>query len=236
MNNSDTEISINDLHHYWIKKPVIVIHCGAHLAEELEEYERAGWEEVVWIEANPNLISGLAERVKGHPKSKVVSATLWSTSGKRLSLKVANNSYSSSILDFGTHAKTYPNITFESEIEVHTQTLDSLLLDREDIQEALLVLDLQGAELEALKGAQNSLSKFDFIYTEVSESNLYQDQGNWKAISEFLKTFGMTLVDWQYSTDLNWGNALYQKQPGFIQSRRIRKRRKSEHEHRLTAI
>jgi len=233
MNNSDTEISIGDLSNHWIKTPVTVVHCGAHLAEELEEYESVRWERIVWIEANPNLIPPLQKRLSGHDSSTVVSATLWSKSGEALKLKVANNSYSSSILEFGTHAKTYPDITFESEIEVQTQSLDSILSVIGKFKGALLVLDLQGVELEALKGAQESLSQFDFIYTEVSESNLYADQGSWKAISDFLAGYDFKLVDWQYSKDLNWGNALYVRKPKVIQSRLRRAQRKSEHKQRL---
>lgn len=235
MNNSDTEISIDDLSDYWIRGPVAVVHCGAHLAEELEEYEGVGWRQIIWIEANPKLIPPLTKRLLGHDSSKVVSATLWSTSGKALSLQVANNSYSSSILDFGTHAETYPDITFESEIEVQTQTLDSILAGFEEIKGGFLVLDLQGVEFEALQGATDSLSKFDYIYTEVSESNLYQNQGNWNTITKFLAGHNFKLVDWQYSTGLNWGNALYQRRPRLIQSHLRRSQRIKGHRKRLQA-
>ena len=233
MNNLETEISIIDLSNYWIEEPVTVIHCGAHLAEELEEYEGVGWQRIVWIESNPNLIPRLTERLNGHDSSTVVNATLWSRTGERLKLKVANNSYSSSILDFGTHAETYPDITFESEIEVQTQTLDLVLSNLHDIIGAFLVLDLQGAELETLLGGASSLFKFDYIYTEVSKSNLYQDQGSWDQISDLLLAHEFKLVDWQYSPELNWGNALYKRSPKSIQSRRIRRKRNLEHQRRL---
>jgi hypothetical protein len=89
------------------------VHCGAHLAEELEEYENVGWREVTWIEANPDLIPRLKVRVKDSNLSKILIAALWSTDGEELELKVASNSYSSSFLNFGSHAKTYPDVNFE---------------------------------------------------------------------------------------------------------------------------
>ena len=35
--------------------PKGVIHMGAHLAEELEDYQRHNIKDVIWIEANPYL-------------------------------------------------------------------------------------------------------------------------------------------------------------------------------------
>jgi len=59
LNNYETEISVHDLYNFWIKRTLPLVHCGAHLAEELEEYESVGWDEITWIEANSNLIPAL---------------------------------------------------------------------------------------------------------------------------------------------------------------------------------
>jgi FkbM family methyltransferase len=211
LNNRETEISIRNIHDYWIQSSVPVVHCGAHLAEELEEYLDVGWNDITWIEANPDLIPRLKARVKEISFSKVLNAALWSLDGKALELKVANNSYSSSFLNFGLHAEIYPEINFEKVIKVKTVTLDSLFENQETYSKAFLVLDLQGSELEALKGATNFLNHFDYVYTEVSKGNLYESQGKWTEITNFLANQDFKLVDWQYSKKLNWGNALYQR-------------------------
>jgi hypothetical protein len=75
LNNIETEISIRDIHKYWIQRTVAVVHCGAHLAEELEEYENVGWREVTWIEANPDLIPRLKVRVKDSNLNKILIGT-----------------------------------------------------------------------------------------------------------------------------------------------------------------
>jgi FkbM family methyltransferase len=232
LNNAETEISIRDINSYWIKKPVAVVHCGAHLAEELEEYEDVGWREVTWIEANPDLIPQLMARVKNSNLSKILVAALWSVDGKDLELNIASNSYSSSFLNFGSHAKTYPDINFEKVIKVKSVTLDSLFKSYGICNEALLVLDLQGGELEALKGATNFLNHFDYIYTEVSNGDLYESQGKWKEITSFLASQNFKLADWQYSKQLNWGNALYQRNGKLRQIFKTRFRRKIHHWYR----
>jgi hypothetical protein len=46
--------------------PQGVLHVGGHLAEEEQDYIREDWhsqEKILWVEANPNLIPSLSERV-----------------------------------------------------------------------------------------------------------------------------------------------------------------------------
>jgi len=229
LNNLDTEIPIKDLYDFWIKDTLSVVHCGAHLAEELEEYEALGWVKIIWIEANSELIPALCDRLKDHKFSEVYNSALWSKDGHELELKIANNSYSSSLLKLGTHASTYPEIVFEKLIKVQSETLDSLMAKRPRLMGALLCLDLQGVELDVLKGATNSLADFDFIYTEVSKGGLYQDQGKWAEITKFLAGHNFKLADWQYSAKLNWGNALYQRNGRPLQILRSRTLRKMHH-------
>ena len=229
MNDYEVEISIRHIHDFWINQKLLVVHCGAHKAEELDEYVAVGWDQIIWIEANPELIQTIQARIKDYPQNVLIQGALWSTSGKTLKLKLANNSYSSSILDFGTHANTYPNIFFEREIECKSVTLDSLLMKFNNLKGALLVLDLQGVEFLTLKGATTSLKHFDYVYCEVSKGNLYNEQGTWSEISRFLNQFDFKLVDWQYSNKLQWGNAFYAKNPRKILSIRKRLHRKFRH-------
>ena len=234
MNNFDTEIMIPHLRKIWIKDPITIVHCGAHLAEELDEYEAEGWTQITWIEANPQLIPALKANTENHPGSEVICAAVWSETGIPLTLQIANNSYSSSILNFGTHADTYPDIVYNGEIQVSTQTLDSITEALPAKSGALLVLDLQGAELEALKGASQLLEKCNYIYTELSKTELYEKQGNWDSITTLVSKAGFRLVDWQYSENLQWGDALYARNCSYLKAFVSRiKRRKL---HRATAV
>jgi hypothetical protein len=64
MNHLDTEISISDLKKFWIPNTAQVIHCGAHLAEELDEYISNGFNNIVWIEAMPEIFTELQKRYR----------------------------------------------------------------------------------------------------------------------------------------------------------------------------
>ena len=210
MKDFDTEIFIEDLAKYWVRKPTQVIHCGAHLAEEAEDYARNSFAPIIWIEAVPNLIPKLKTRLDEFPNDLVLEAALWSHSGIRKIMHISNNSFSSSSKYLGTHADTYPEIEFIESVPVVTSTLDSL--DLSINCGALMVLDLQGIEYEVLCGAFNTLKDCSFVYVEVSKSELYRSQISWQKITDLLKTQGFVLVDWQYSGALNWGNALYSKE------------------------
>ena len=52
----------------------------------------------------------------------------------------------------------------------------------------ILKLDVQGLELEVLKGAKHLLSKVDYIVAEVSFIDTYKDQVNANSIIEYLET------------------------------------------------
>ena len=48
------------------------------------------------------------------------------------------------------------------------------------------VVDLQGAELLALKGASESIKACKFMYIEISKENIYKGGANWNELNEFL--------------------------------------------------
>ena len=205
-----------------------VIHCGAHLAEELDDYISSGFINIVWIEAMPGVYEELHNKVSHLEGNFAINACLWSRAGEELEFNISSNSYSSSILDFGTHSVTYPEIKWERSIKLVSSTLDTLTLPQKH-EPILLVLDLQGAEYQALLGATLTLENTDYIYVEVSKNLLYKDSANWDAITKFLRNRGFKLVDWQYSKILGWGNAFYVKDAPTIRSYIIRQMRNRSH-------
>ena len=223
MQDFETEIFIADIKKFWLRKGVPVVHCGAHLAEEANDYATNNFSPVIWIEAAPNLIELLEERVKVFPDSKVIAAALWSSSGEIKKLRITNNSYSSSLKDFGTHKATYPEVEFVKEIELVTTSLDDLEIPAPS--ECLLVLDLQGVEFEVIHGAKRVLEDCIAVYVEVSNTELYDGEHSWREVTKLLKDMKFNLVDWQYSEKLNWGNALYLRDvPCLPNARRVMRR------------
>lgn len=73
-----------------------------------------------------------------------------------------------------------------------------------------LNIDIQCAELLALKGMTKVINNYDYIYLEVNKEHLYKDCALIDEIDSFLNTFNFTRVE-TFWTDYNWGDALYIK-------------------------
>ncbi len=77
------------------------------------------------------------------------------------------------------------------ETKVQTTTLDNLLRDKLPIYGSILAkLDVQGAELDILKGATNILSFVDAIICEVALTNYNQGAPSYEEVEEWLKLNG----------------------------------------------
>jgi hypothetical protein len=114
---------------------------------------------------------------------------------------------SSSLLEFGSHSDSYPDITYVDEIQVETKRLDSILNDAE--MPNFVNLDIQGAELRALKGLGNLINKVDYIFVEVNRREVYKDCTIVRDLDSFLseKAFRRVTTRWYYKQ--GWGDALY---------------------------
>lgn len=197
-------IPLRDLIQFWDINSTGVVHVGAHQAEEAEDYLRLGFGNVVWIEAQPDLIEGLRRKIS--PPSRVIQALVWNKSGMKMNLRVASNGQSSSVFELGTHKESYPHIKVSGIAELTTSRLDDIL--PKDIKYNFLNLDIQGAEFEAIEGLGSLLAQFDYIYTEVNRAQLYKGIKEIKAIDEYLQgnSFRRVATVW---TDADWGDALY---------------------------
>lgn len=192
---------------FWGMKIDGVIHAGAHKGEEASLYSGLGFGPVTWIEAIPKLAMELSERVK-YP-SEVINATLWCRANERMTFKITSSTGSSSLFELLEHKSEYPQILVEEEIEVSTTTLDLLNLGSE---KNLLVLDLQGAEYEALIGAETTLTKIDYILIEVNRAQLYKGIKLVGDLDTLLRKSSFVRVATRW-TRFGWGEALYVRVP-----------------------
>jgi len=182
-----------------------VIHVGAHECEEIFAYERyLERDTVVWVEALPDKVDFCRARFPGVLiENAVVSDCVESVVFHR-----SNNGQSSSILDFGTHAVHHPQVWYVGDFEVLTQRLDSIL-EKYTVPFNFVNLDIQGAELKALKGMD--LSSIQYIYTEVNSDYVYKGCCLVTEIDEYLEPFGFKRVETSWCGETGWGDAFYIK-------------------------
>jgi FkbM family methyltransferase len=92
-------------------------------------------------------------------------------------MNVSGRADSSSLLPIGSlQSDTFPGTAAIGQETISVQRLDDLAPALEILAPALLKIDVQGFELELLKGATQSLAKFSDIYVELSFVPFYDGQ------------------------------------------------------------
>jgi hypothetical protein len=119
-----------------------------------------------------------------------------------------NYSQSSSVLEPDFHLSQYPSITFPRKQKVKINTIDKEIFNREDFN--LMNIDVQGYELEVLKGSVETLHDIDYIVSEINDAEMYKDCAKVYDLDEFLECFGFerAYTEWHQGIQ-TWGNAIY---------------------------
>lgn len=190
-----------------------VLHVGAHLAEEAKIYNALGIRNVWWIEGNEDNISRIIDEASQYQRLadvKTILALVADEDGKEVTFNITNyDSMSSSILEFGTHPTFSPDTVFVEHRKQKTWTLDTLVQANGIWGVNFLNMDLQGAELMALKGAEKLISELDYIYTEVNCKEVYVGCAQVEELDAFLTDFDRVETGWV--GDQGWGDALYRR-------------------------
>ena len=182
-----------------------VLHVGAHECEELRDYEKyVRRDQVLWIEALPAKVAMSQQRYPG----LLIEHAVVSDVEEEVDFHVSNNGQSSSLLEFGLHEKFHPQVTFIGSVRVRTQLLGNILRRHETMDCNFLNLDIQGAELRALRGMEQYLPKVDYVYTEVNSDFVYKGCALVKDLDEYLGRFGLYRVETVW-TECDWGDAFY---------------------------
>ena len=115
------------------------------------------------------------------------------------------------------HLDIHPEVGFDNELVLRTSTVDEILHNlQSEGQEKLvnkldmLYIDVQGAELDVLKGAQEFLTKAKFVFAEVSHGGLYEGDTSIRPIIDFLEEHHFKLA-FAYINKHGWGDALFLK-------------------------
>ena len=192
-----------------LKKIRGIIHVGAHDLEELPSYLKAKISKVIWIEANPEKYEYIQNKIKIH-KKMVLGKFAAGNKVETLKLNISNNGQSSSLLELGTHSKNYPKIKYVSEVDVKVMPIDKWLNKKSINHKAFnfVNIDIQGYELEALKGMQNHLKNVEFAYLEVNFDQVYKNCAELNDVDNFLNKFNLKRVG-IFRTNKGWGDAIY---------------------------
>ena len=203
------------------RPPAAVVHLGAHHGQEVAAYRDAGCEEVVVVEANPEHCAVLQERFANDGRVRVLNYAVAEHSGTaRLNVYASRSgdTQSASLLPLG-HFREVGTVKPAGAVEVPAITLDELY-ERHALDPRthdLLVVDVQGAELLALRGGARVVPKLSAVLCEVALVELYEGAPLEHVVDTLLSEWGYRRLDSLYYelTDVRgqcypaWGDALF---------------------------
>jgi FkbM family methyltransferase len=170
----------------------VVVDGGGNNGEWTSNYRRAfPRARVLVFEPFPPSVEGLERAFSGDPKVKVIGKALGEAAAKKVlfcnKLSATNSLFP---IDPAIHSML-PDpqwVAPESEIATEVTTLDDYCREAAINRVNVLKLDIQGAELLALRGAERLLSKgaVDLVYTELLFHPHYQGQAFFFEIAQYL--------------------------------------------------
>lgn len=185
-------MSKNEINHIY-QKCNGIIHVGANIGQEAPKYA-ALKKSVIWIEAEPSIYKTLNSRIAKYNNQQCINALITNKNNQEYIFRIASNKGgSSSIFEFDEYVKClYPNLNLETkQISLSSKTLDTVLHENGINAEFydFLLLDIQGAELLALMGAENYLNNnCKYIYTEVSTKQIYKNAVLYSELKQYLNS------------------------------------------------
>jgi hypothetical protein len=117
---------------------------------------------------------------------------------------------SSSLLHFGTHPEFSPDTVFIEHLRLPTKTASTICAAEGFIPYGLS-MDLQGAELFALRGAGEILDHIQWVLTEVNDRDVYVHCAKVDELDRFLSQRGFERVETYWVPGQGWGDALYRR-------------------------
>lgn len=174
-----------------------VIDCGANKGQFVENLAKAGWSgEVFSFEPLQSEYAALAEKAVKVPGWRTFPYALGS-SNVEAEIGVAGNSYSSSLLPFTrSFTELRPDASPVRYESIRVQRLDDVIREEGLAIDGpiLLKLDVQGYELNVLRGAENFLKRVRLIQTEMALIPSYENSPDFFEVKKFLNERGFVLV------------------------------------------
>lgn len=210
-----------------------LIHVGSHEAGEIEVYSQLGIQNVLLIEANPYRFRNLVETLtvgrvntncsplqyKQLPEhlakiTKQYKACNYAIVDKDIETVTLHLSSSDGGMDSIYNineegsSRSWCRYSVVGRVDVPAITLDTLM--KESTEYNFLNIDVEGAELDVLKGSEKLLKHIDYIMLETQDIQRFHNTPTSKEIDQFLTSHGFIKRKY-FDTTMSWGDAFYIK-------------------------
>lgn len=188
-----------------------LLQIGSFNAAEYEPFKQIGVNHFIFVDANPEVIPGLEQSLG--KDCRVLNYLISDKDNETHTFHIANHAQSSSILKFDKHKQYHPEYSeVVKTLELTSITLDSLVTQEHVAMQDYncLMMDIQGAEMMALRGFEQNLQHIDYIYTELNFDSMYEGCCLEPEFTLYLQQRGYSLVK-SFDTGYGWGDGLYIK-------------------------
>lgn len=191
----------------------VIVEAGAFNGDDTYRFlQRWPTSRIVALEPIPALYEKLNARFSGLSNIVLLQSALVGSREGHVEIwtnQNGNDHSASSILQPDSVKDVYPDLDFEKLIEVDALSLDALIESQQLETIDLLWLDLQGAELDVMRGSVKSLSIVNLIHLEVNRRAFYKSGATFSEVDDFLDSAGFELL--KLRMPFLSGNALYLK-------------------------
>jgi len=205
-------LNFDDIYNLLLSKNINIygaFHIGAYECEELtfyNNYLRLNDKDIIWIDANNTKVIEALKR--GIPN--VYNAVITDKNDKEVIFNISNNLQYSSLLDLGTISQEQRSIIYVDKIYTKSITIDTFF-ERNNLDASkydFWKINIQGAELMALKGAVKSIKQAKAIYIKVNVKKIYKNCCIINDIDNFLSKYKFKRL-LTNMTFYGYGDALY---------------------------
>ena len=173
-------------------RPDLIIDGGANIGQfaraSVETFPAA---DVLSFEPLPDIAAQFRRNLGGEARVSLVEFALGSVEG---TISFGRNEYSLA-------SSALPVVSGDEMVRAHNETLtvpvttiDTALADRDVPRSTLLKLDLQGFELEALRGADATLNRVAHVLLEVALRASYVGEPSFEDLLDFLRPYGFRFL------------------------------------------
>jgi len=179
----------------------VIVDVGANHGITVDRYlEEYGDARVIAVEPLPHLAQQLSRRYSTRDNVVVINSAIDETCGARAlhnTVIDGNSSFFEVSAQQRSCLRHDESTRVIADLEVPTTTLDRLAEDCQLEQIDILKLDIQGAELLALRGAAALLSerRVRAVFCEVLFAPIYEGQCQFREVAELFDSYGYWIYD-----------------------------------------
>ncbi len=186
-----------------------IIHVGAHYGQEYDHYVQCGFDKIIFIEPQKKVFDILQWKFDGVPGVEVYNFACGSRPDHlEMYVENVNEGQSSSLMKPVVHLLQHPEIQFNAKETVQVFPLDFL----NHVGNNVLMMDVQGYEMQVLLGARQCLKHIDVVYSEVNRAEMYEGCPMIEELDFWLLQYGFERRETKWAHEnLGWGDAIFLK-------------------------